>query len=146
MTHLVEEMEEIAETFRYAPAAGYRHWGLGGPFTWEPGLIQWIDIAKVKARMAEVGLESCTEVWTPPIPTESAEAAVRGVEHVAMSARVAVELGCERIVQTGGPRREGGLERTISGLRQLLDLLGDVPVKVCLEPHVNSIHEFPCCD
>jgi len=130
--------DEIEETFRYAPAAGYRHWGLGGPFTWEPGLIQWLDVQAVRRRMAEVGLESVTEVWTPPIPTQSEEATDLGARHVAMSARVAMELGCDRIVQTGGPRRDGGIRQTVRGLSLLLDLLRDVPVRVCLEPHVHS--------
>ena len=45
-----------------------------------PGLIQWLDVDRVKRRMQEVGLESLTEVWTPPIPTDSPEAAALGAE------------------------------------------------------------------
>jgi len=135
--------DEIEETFRYAPAAGYRHWGLAGPFTWEPGLIQWLDIAKLKRRMTEVGLETLTEVWTPPIPTQSEAAARTGAEHVAMAAQVAVALGCQRLVQTGGPRREGGIHQTIDGLQKLLALIRELPLKVCLEPHVNSQILYP---
>jgi len=130
--------DEIEETFRYAPAAGYRHWGLGGPFTVEPGLIQWLDVDKIKRRMAEVGLETLTEIWTPPIPTESREAAAMGAEHVVMVAAVAVELNCDRIVQTGGPRQDQGIQHTINGLRTLLNRIEGLSVRVCLEPHVNS--------
>jgi len=130
--------DEIEETFRYAPAAGYQAWGLGGPFTWEPGLIQWLDVAKVKRRMLETSLTTLTEVWTPPIPTDSAERAELGARHVALSARVALELDCPRIVQTGGPRVEGGLRHTIEGLRLLDQELGELDVRVCLEPHVGS--------
>ena len=130
--------DEIEETFRHAPVAGYRHWGLGGPFTWEPGLIQWLDTEALLGRMAGAGLETLTEVWTPPIPTQSEEAAVLGARHVAMSARVTAALGCDRIVQTGGPRREGGIRQTVRGLELLLELLEDVPVRVCLEPHADS--------
>ena len=65
------ERDEIEETFRLAPAVGFRHCGLGGPFTMFPGLMQWLDVDKVKQHMASVGLESLTEVWSPPIPTET---------------------------------------------------------------------------
>jgi len=130
--------DEIEETFRHAPGAGFTAWGLGGPFTWEPGLVQWLDTAAVRRRAEEVGLTTLTEVWTPPIPTHSPEAAAEGAGHVAMSGRAAVELGCDLLVQTGGPRTEGGLARTISGLLQLDAALGDLPVRVALEPHMGS--------
>ncbi len=135
--------DEIEETFRYAPAAGYRAWGLAGPFTWEPGLAQWLDVAKLKRRALAAGLSILSEVWTPPIPTESAEQAAIGARHVALTARVAERLGCDRLVQTGGKRREGGLAQTIAGLNQLLDLLGDSPMRICLEPHVGSQILYP---
>lgn len=130
--------DEIEETFRYAPDAGYHYWGLGGPFTWEPELIQWLDTKKVQRRMQEVGLIALTEVWTPPIPTDSVESARTGAKHIVLAAKAALEMGCKRIVQTGGPRREGGISQTIEGLKRLGDLLADLPVKVCLEPHMGS--------
>ena len=135
--------DEIEETFRYAPEAGYRHWGLGGPFTWEPGLIQWLDTDALQRRMREVGLQTVTEVWTPPIPTDSEEAAEMGARHVAMAAEKAVSLDCDRLVQTGGPRCEGGLKETISGLSMLLELVRGLPVRICLEPHVGSQILYP---
>jgi len=130
--------DEIEETLRYAPAAGYTAWGLGGPFTWEPGLIQWLDTAKLRRKAEAAGLKHLTEVWTPPIPTSSPERAREGAAHVALSARAAVELPCDCLVQTGGPRIEGGLDQTISGLRALDEVLGDLTVRVALEPHVGS--------
>jgi sugar phosphate isomerase/epimerase len=130
--------DEIEETFRYARAAGYRHWGLGGPFTYIPGLIQWLDVAQVRQRMAQAGLESLTEVWSPPIPTESPEAALLGAEQVAMAGRAAAQLGCRIVVQTGGARRDGGLRQTVTGLSRALELLRDLPVVIALEPHVQS--------
>ncbi len=135
--------DEIEETFRYAPAVGFRHWGLGGPFTMYPGLMQWLDVDAVKRRMAEVDLESLTEVWTPPIPTESSEKAALGAEHVALAARVAAQLDCFRLVQTGGPRQEGGIRKTVEGLRRLLDLIDDPEIQICLEPHVESQILYP---
>jgi len=130
--------DEIEETFRWAPEAGFAAWGLGGPFTWEPGLIQWLDTAEVKRKAEAAGLTRLTEVWTPPIPTSSPTAASEGVRHIALAAEAAVALDCDLLVQTGGPRAEGGLERTLGGLRQLDDVLGELPVRVALEPHVGS--------
>jgi sugar phosphate isomerase/epimerase len=130
--------DEIEETFRYARAAGYRHWGLGGPFTYLPGLIQWLDLAQLKRRMVEAGLETVTEVWSPQIPTESLDAALVGAEQVAMVAVAAVELGCRTVVQTGGARREGGLTQTICGLERALELTENLPVVIALEPHFRS--------
>jgi len=130
--------DEIGETFRWAPEAGFTAWGLGGPFTWEPGLIQWLDTAKVKAGALAAGLTRLTEVWTPPIPTDSPERATEGARHIALSAHAAVALDCDLLVQTGGPRSEGGLDRTLAGLQQLDETLGDLPVRVALEPHVGS--------
>ena len=130
--------DEIEETFRWAPEAGFTAWGLGGPFTWEPGLIQWMDTRKVKAAAEAAGLAELTEVWTPPIPTGSPEQAVEGARYIALAAEAALALDCDLLVQTGGPRAQGGLERTLAGLRQLDETLGDLPVRVALEPHVGS--------
>ena len=135
--------DEIEETFRHAPAVGFRHWALGGPFTYVPGLIQWLDVAKLKRRMAEVGLESLTEVWTPPIPTESKAAAALGARHVAMAAEVAAELDCDRLVQTGSRRRQDGIKQTVAGLRRLLDLVDNPKMRICLEPHAGSQILYP---
>ena len=137
------ERDEIEETFRLAPAVGFRHWGLGGPFTMFPGLMQWLDVDKVKRRMAEVGLETLTEVWSPPIPTDSSVKSALGAEQVAMAAKVAAQLDCRRIVQTGGPRQEGGIRQTVEGLRRLLELIDDPQLQVCLEPHMESQILYP---
>jgi len=130
--------DEIEETFRYAPEAGFEAWGLGGPFTWEPGLIRWLDVEKLRAEMIDAGLPTLTEVWTPPIPTDSPEAVREGVGHVVLAAHASAALGCDCLVQTGGPRRESGLALTIAGLEELDRELGDLGVRVALEPHVGS--------
>ena len=130
--------DEIEETFRHAPAAGYRHWGLGGPFTYIPGLIQWLDTAQLRQRMTQAGLESLTEVWSPPIPTESVETALLGAEQVAMIASFATQLDCRIVVHTGGARRDDGLRQTIAGIARVLELTAGQPVVIALEPHVNS--------
>jgi len=130
--------DEVEQTFRYAPSAGYTAWGLGGEFTWLPGHIRWMDAARVRAAAEAAGLPVCTEVWTPPIPTSSRSAALLGAEDVALCAEVALSLGCPVIVQTGGHRCEGGLEHTIAGLERLLQRIAALPVQVALEPHVSS--------
>jgi sugar phosphate isomerase/epimerase len=135
--------DEIEETFRYAASAGFKYWGMAGPFSFEPGLIQWLDVAKLQRCAREAGLVGCTEIWTPPIPTDSEEWAQTGAEHIAMCARVAVQIRCPVIVQTGGPRREGGLPKTIAGIEKLLRRVKDLPIKVALEPHVNSQILYP---
>ena len=130
--------DEIEETFCYAPEAGYKYWGMAGPFSLEPGLIQWLDVKKLSSDAKKAGLAGCTEIWTPPIPTDSVEWSEAGAEHVALCAQVAVQIKCPVIVQTGGPRRVNGLQNTIHGLKKLLKLIENLPVKVVLEPHVNS--------
>lgn len=130
--------DEIEETFRWAPEAGFTAWGLGGPFTWEPGLIQWLDVARLKERAHAAGLTNLTEVWSPPISTVSPELAEAGAQNIAMCADVAEQLGCSLLVQTGGPRTRSGMDRTIKGLLRLDELLGDKPIRVALEPHVGS--------
>jgi len=129
--------DEIEETLTYAPQAGYSYIALGGPFTWEPGLIQWLDKKKFLEELSRNNLK-LSEVWTPPIPTESLEKALIGAEQVAKSARVAIDLGCNILVQTGGSRREEGLQNTVTGLKRLLELISDLDIKICLEPHINS--------
>jgi len=135
--------DEIEETLRYAPAAGYRHWGLGGPFTYIPGLIQWLDTAQLRQRMTDAGLKSLTEIWSPPIPTEGKEAALLGAEQVAMVASAAAQLDCRIVVQTGGVRRDNGLRQTVAGLARALELTAALPVVIALEPHVQSQILFP---
>jgi sugar phosphate isomerase/epimerase len=135
--------DEIEETFRHARAAGYCHWGLGGPFTYLPGLIQWLDLGQLRRRMAEARLETVTEVWSPQIPTESLAAALVGAENVALMAEVAARLGCRNVVQTGGTRQPGGLAHTIAGLQRTLELTAHLPVVIALEPHVRSQILYP---
>ena len=63
-----------------------------------------------------------------------------------MAAEAAVGLECDLLVQTGGPRAEGGLDRTIAGLLLLHEALGDLPIRVALEPHMGSqiLHAEEC--
>jgi len=129
--------DEIEETLLYAPKAGYRCIALGGPFTWEPGLIQWLDKDLLRRTLSRNHVK-LSEVWTPPIPTESPEKAEVGAEQIAISGEFATRFGCSMLVQTGGTRTEGGIENTIYGLKSLMEKIEHKPLKVCLEPHVKS--------
>lgn len=131
-------LDEILETFRHAPVAGYSYWGLAGPITWTPGLIRWLDTEGLQRRAAEVGLKGLTEVYASAIATDSVEAAERSVEDLLLNVEASVKLKCPLVVFSGGKRTPGGLENTLAGLRKLLRLIADMPVKVALEPHVGS--------
>ena len=131
-------LDEILETFRHAPVAGYSYWGLAGPITWTPGLIRWLDTEGLQRRAAEVGLKGLTEVYASAIATDSVEAAERSVEDLLLNVEASVKLKCPLVVFSGGKRTPGGLENTLAGLRKLLRLIADMPVKIALEPHVGS--------
>ena len=129
--------DEIEETLRYAPGAGYTYLGLAGPLTWEPGLIQWLDRGRFAAALAAAGL-GLSEIWSPPIPTDNEASALRGAGNLRSVADACVDLGCPRLVQTGGPRREGGLRNTIIGLTHLAEYVQGKDVRICLESHMGS--------
>jgi sugar phosphate isomerase/epimerase len=129
--------DEIQETLAYAPCAGYTYMGLAGPLTWEPGLIQWLDRDRFAAALRAAGL-GLSEIWSPPIPTDSEASARRGAENLGFLAQACVDLGCPRLVQTGGPRVAGGLKQTILGLRLLAECIAGTEVRICLESHLGS--------
>ena len=33
--------DELLETLKHAPAAGFEYWGVAGPPFWTPGATQW---------------------------------------------------------------------------------------------------------
>lgn len=131
-------LDEISETFKHAPKAGYSYWGLAGPITWTPGLIRWLDIGGLQRGAAEVGLKGVTEVYASAISSDSMEAAENSVEDLMLNVEVAVKLNCPLVVFSGAKRHPDGLENTLAGLRKLARLIADLPVKVALEPHIGS--------
>ena len=131
-------LDEISETFKHAPKAGYTYWGLAGPITWTPGLIRWLDTEALQRQAAEAGLKGLTEVYASAISTDSVEAAEHTVEDLLLNAQAAVKLKCRLLVFSGGKRQPGGLEHTLAGLEKLVKAIADLPVKVALEPHVGS--------
>jgi sugar phosphate isomerase/epimerase len=51
---------------------------------------------------------------------------------------VAEKMRSPVVVLTGRPRKEGGLEPTIAGIKALLPLIERKPVNLALEPHYGS--------
>ena len=130
--------DEIAECLIHAPGAGYRAWGIAGPLFWTPGLVQWADLDLINRRAAEAGLQRCTELYGAAFPTGSvAEAQQAALVRVQLF-DAAEKLGSPLVVITGRPRRDGGLEPTIAGIKALLPLIEHKPVKLALEPHFGS--------
>lgn len=132
--------DELAETFKHAPAAGYRYWGTAGPALWTPFIGPWLDAEKIKAEAAKAGLMGCTEVYSPQIVTKSVEEAIASVEAIVAQAEYTVRMDCPLLVITGGRRVEGtgGLEASVAGLKTLLSRIEGMPIRVALESHVFS--------
>ena len=128
--------DEIEETFVHAPQAGFTAWGLAGPLTWTPGLIQWLDCEMTLSRARAVGLIELTEVYGPAMPNTSPEAAELGAYHLGLTAEVCRRLGSDRLVFSGAPRQDGGLANAIHGLRKLAQ--GVLDITICVEPHFGS--------
>ena len=130
--------DEISECFIHAPRAGYKAWGAAGPLFWTPGLIRWADIDLINRCAAKAGLERCTEVYGAAFPTSSVAEAQGAACVRAQLFDVAEKMGSPLVVITGRPRKDGGLEPTIAGIKALLPLIEHKPVKLALEPHHGS--------
>ena len=131
--------DEVSETFKYAPAAGYKYWGAAGP-SWTPYVGRWLDAERIKAEAAKAGLAGCTEVYSPTVNTRSVEEAIKSVESIVVHAEYAVQMESPLLVITGGRRSEGtdGLAASAARLKELMSRIGDLPIRVALEPHYNS--------
>ena len=131
-------LDEILETFKHAPKAGYTYWGLAGPITWMPGLIRWLDTEGLQRYAAKAGLKGLTEVYASAISTDSAEAAENSIDDLLLNIEATVKLRCPLVVFSGGKRQADGLKHTLVGLDKLALAITDLPIKVALEPHVGS--------
>ena len=134
--------DELAECLSLAPKIGYRAWGPAGPLFWTPGLMQWADLERLRRRADEAGLARCTEVYSSAFPNDSVEAAQAAAPVRVQLFDAAQALGSPLVVMTGRPRRAGGLAPTIAGIRALLSLIQDRPVKLALEPHYGAQIQF----
>lgn len=131
-------LDEISETLKHAPKAGYAYWGLAGPITWTPGLIRWLDAEKLLHQAVGVGLKGMTEVYASTISTDSVESAESSIADLVLNVEAAVNLKCPLVVFSGGKRQTDGLKHTLAGLDKLTQSIADMPVTVALEPHVGS--------
>lgn len=132
--------DEVAETFKYAPGAGYKYWGTAGPALWMPYIAPWLDAKKIKAEAKKAGLKGCTEVYCTQVNTDSETAALKSVDAIVAQAEFAVRLACPLLVFSGGQRTDGtaGLAATVAGLKSLMPRLQEMPIRVALEPHYHS--------
>ena len=137
--------DELLETLKHAPAAGFEYWGVAGPPFWTPGVPQWVDADMINRLAAEAGLRGMTEVYASPIPTDSVQAALAYVEHSLIhSCDLAERLNCPLVVFSGGRRdKEGsaGLGASVAGLKALLSIIENREIKVALEPHFRSYYQ-----
>lgn len=130
--------DEISECFIHAPKAGYKAWGAQSPLFWWPGMTRWVNIDLINQCAAEAGLERCTEVAGAAFPTGSVAEAQRAASFRAQLFDVAEKMGSPLVNISGRPRKDGGLEPTIAGIKALLPLIEHKPVKLALEPHYGS--------
>jgi len=131
--------DEILECFEHAPKAGYKYWGMAGPALrngW--GHARWFNTDLLNRLAAEAGLVGCTEVYGHPLPTSSVAAAENYAASLALIAEAAQKIRSPLLVFTGGKRQPGGLEATIAGIKKLLPLVADRPVKLAIEPHYRT--------
>ena len=134
--------DELLETLKHAPVAGFKYWGVAGPPFWTPGVPQWIDADKINKLARDAGLEGMTEVYAAGIVTDSPQAAEAYVRNrLVHSFHLAERLHCPLVVFSGGKRQEGGLEASIAGVKALLPLIEDMPVRMALEPHYRSQYQ-----
>jgi sugar phosphate isomerase/epimerase len=136
------ELDEISECFIHAPRAGYKAWGVAGPLFQTPGLMQWANYDLLNRRAAEAGLTRCTEVYGRSFPTGSVAEAVAAARDRLLVFEAAEKLGSPLVVMTGRKRTPGGMGPTIAGIKALLPLIEDKPIRLALEPHYGSQIQF----
>ena len=134
--------DEISECFNYAPQAGYKAWGAQSPLFGWPGMIRWANIDLIIQCAKDAGLENCTEIYGAAFPTGSVAEAQAASGFRAQLFDVAIRMGSPLVVITGRPRTDAGLEPTIAGIKALLPLIENKPVKLALEPHFGSQIQF----
>src|SRR6185503_14833106 len=134
--------DNISECFILAPKAGYNSWGAQSPLFWWPGMTRWVNIDLISRCARDAGLERCTEVYGAAIPTGSVAEAQRAAGFRAQLFDVAIKMGRPLVVLTGRPRTDDGLEPTIAGIKELLPLIENKPVRLALEPHFGSQIQF----
>jgi sugar phosphate isomerase/epimerase len=134
--------DNLSECFILAPKAGYKAWGAQSPLFWWPGMTRWVNIDLIIHCAKDAGLEYCTEVYGAAFPTGSVAEAQAAAAFRAQLFEVATRMGSPLVVITGRPRTDTGLEPTIAGIKALLPLIENKPVRLALEPHFGSQIQF----
>ena len=71
-----------------------------------------------------------------------ATANIYGIQFRTDLFELAIKMGSPLVVITGRPRTDTGLESTIAGIKSLLLLIENKPVRLALEPHFGSQIQF----
>lgn len=132
--------DELLECFKYVPECGFKYWGMAGPsfLRRELGSARWLNVDLIKRLAAEAGFTGCTEVWGLGFPTDSIESAERAAPDIKLLFDVAQTMGSPLVVITGGKRQNGGIEATVAGIKKLVPLISQIPVRLAIEPHYHS--------
>ena len=128
--------DELLETLKHGPAAGFDYRGVAGPLFWSAGIPQWVDADKINRLAAEAGLLGMTDVCASAIPTGTSQAALSYLENSLIhSCELAERLNCPLVVFSGGWRDEegtAGLEASVAGLKALLPMIEQMKVRIAL--------------
>lgn len=127
--------DEILECFEHAPKAGYKAWGAAGPVFWTPDVPNWVDYDLITERAAQAGLEQCTEVYGPPLPTGAVSEAGQAARQLALLFDAAAKLHSPLVVLTGWKRSPEGIQVIVEGIKALLPSFENTQIKLALEPH-----------
>ena len=105
-------------------------------------MTRWVNIDLMIQWARDAGLEHCTEIYGAAFPTGSVAEAQAAALFRAQLFEVAIKMGSPVVVITGRPRTDVGLEPTIAGIKALLPLIENKPVRLALEPHFGSQIQF----
>jgi len=105
-------------------------------------MTRWVNIDLIMQCARDAGLAYCTEVYGAAFPTGSVAEAQEAASFRAQLFEVAIKMESPLVVITGRPRTDGGLAPTIAGIKALLPLIENKPVRLALEPHFGSQIQF----
>jgi len=125
----------FVRTFEVAPRVGFRFVELN---CWHPADYTPARIERIKAMSAETGLRPIA-VYGSSFGGSNNHELSKDVCHKLRMIDMAGELGCRRVVATGGRRgTQGGLEAIITVLREIAPVAEERGILVCLENHANN--------
>ncbi|MBI2298884.1 MAG: sugar phosphate isomerase/epimerase [Armatimonadetes bacterium] len=139
--YLEDEVEGILEL---APRIGYHLIELHGPMTWSVAAADAFDLASIHARIAATGLR-CAGIYTPGWGGKDAGDVSERARAIADLARHAHALGGDHVTSSGAEPRgtPGALDRVGDCVGQVLERIGDLDLKLALEPHFGNTLQQP---